>query len=323
MNATYKAKEDVNLFLNQIGYKNIQIDVGFTKLEKFIYGNFKIKKYIDNSKGVFLFQYPLNNNRYISKKIINFISKQRDMITIGLVHDIEGLRLLDEDESFKKRELSLFNKFDYLIVHNESMKKWILKNGINSEIITLELFDYYSPCDTLDNQIICDITYAGNLQKADFLNKLVLKHHTMEVYGTDIGMNYLNNVSYKGEFSPEELPKHLHSRFGLVWDGVSVDECSGIYGKYLKYNTPHKISLYLSSGMPVIVWKKSAVAKFINDNNLGLCVDNLNNLDKLLDSVSNEDYASMKKNVVEIESKLKSGYFIKEALSKVLEEENK
>ncbi|NRO11242.1 Beta-1,6-galactofuranosyltransferase WbbI [Lactobacillus helveticus] len=46
-------------------------------------------------------------------------------------------------------------------------------------------------------------------------------------------------------------------------------------GNYLRYNDPHKLSLYLASGIPVIIWKKAAEAKFVEENKVGITVDSL------------------------------------------------
>ena len=44
------------------------------------------------------------------------------------------------------------------------------------------------------------------------------------------------NIIHKGVFKPEELPRVLDGSYGLVWDGDSLDECSGNIGEYLKIN---------------------------------------------------------------------------------------
>lgn len=60
-------------------------------------------------------------------------------------------------------------------------------------------------------------------------------------------------LCYKGSFHPDVLPGILEGDFGLVWDGISAQSCIGNTGEYLKYNDPHKTSLYIASGIPVIV----------------------------------------------------------------------
>ena len=91
----------------------------------------------------------------------------------------------------------------------------------------------------------------------------------------------------------------------------------------MQYNDPHKVSLYLSSGLPVIIWKKAALADFIEQNKLGIVIDNLNNLDNVLDRLSKNDYQKMKHNVDKISSGLRQGMYIKNAMTKILRIINK
>ena len=139
----------------------------------------------------------------------------------------------------------------------------------------------------------------------------------MEIYGSNPAKSYKSGVIYKGQFSPNDLLKHLDQDFGLVWDGNSIETCDGRYGNYLRYNNPHKASLYLSMGIPVIIWKEAALAKFISKNNLGITIDSLNNLDKVLDQITENEYKTMKSNVLRISEKLRNGSNILNAVEKM------
>ena len=72
--------------------------------------------------------------------------------------------------------------------------------------------------------------------------------------------------------------------------------CSGNTGEYLKYNNPHKLSLYMASGLPVIVWKKSAIAEFVLSNNVGIAVDSIFEIKDNINKITDEQYADMRKN---------------------------
>lgn len=76
------------------------------------------------------------------------------------------------------------------------------------------------------------------------------------------------------------------------------------------------MSLYLSSGLPVIVWKQEAMVDFVVNNNLGLTVDSLNDVNRELSKLTAEDYQQMLKNVTEITNKLRDGDFTKNTLEK-------
>ena len=130
----------------------------------------------------------------------------------------------------------------------------------------------------------------------------------------DPAPKYPANVSYEGLYQAEELPKYLKGDFGLVWDGTSLDGNGGIYADYQHYNAPHKTSLYLSSGMPVIVWKQAAISKFILDEQVGIAVDRLDNLDEILHQISDEEYQKLQSNAQKLAEKLRNGMMIKNAI---------
>lgn len=57
-----------------------------------------------------------------------------------------------------------------------------------------------------------------------------------------------------------------------------VFTCNGGFDEYLKYNNPHKFSLYLAARVSVIVWSQSTLANFVRGNEIGLCRDCLQDL---------------------------------------------
>ena len=112
----------------------------------------------------------------------------------------------------------------------------------------------------------------------------------------------------------------MDQNFGLVWDGTSLDGCNGRYGEYLKFNNPHKTSLYLSCGIPVIIWKEAALADFVEEHKVGITLNSLADLDKVLMETSADDYEIMRTNAMKLAQKLRRGEFIIRAV-KTLEQE--
>ena len=112
---------------------------------------------------------------------------------------------------------------------------------------------------------------AGNLdkQKSAYVYELP-KDIAFDLYGPNYTGQAGGNICYHGSFPPAELPYELEGNFGLVWDGISVDTCAGVYGEYLKVNNPHKTSLYLASGIPVFIWKEAALAEFVEQERVGI-----------------------------------------------------
>ena len=84
----------------------------------------------------------------------------------------------------------------------------------------------------------------------------------------------------------------------------------------MRYNNPHKVSLYIVSKLPVIMWKEAALADFVVKNHLGIVVDNLLELPRYLEQVTTEEYAEMKTSLEVYSDRLRSGYFTIKALDK-------
>lgn len=310
--ASFKAKDDINQILTQEGFFPAYFNTKLTKLKKLFLTDIMISRIVKKVGNCpLVIQYPLYST-YMTSKFLNKLTSRQTEI-IFLVHDVLSLRNSIVDHESKKNEIAYFNQCNCLIVHNNKMKMWLKANGVTTPMVNLDIFDYLNPQPILNPKFTNELIFAGNLNKADFLQK-INNEITINLYGPNKADSYPDSVFYKGLYSAEELPAHLAGSFGLVWDGDSVDECNGPYGEYLKYNNPHKTSLYLSSGLPVIVWKNAAIADFIVNNNLGLAVNSLNDINGEISKLSEDDYRKMLLNVKKIANKLRSGYFTKRAV---------
>ena len=263
------------------------------------------------SNGIFLGQYPT----YGLESLI-YKAKAKNNKVVIIVHDINCLRNLDENS------LTPLFDADIIIAHNEKMKFWLLENGIKADIRVLQVFDYITnetvepPEYPVDN--IFNICFAGNLGKSLFLSKLSSEQNRIRVFGIGADkIDFNKNVEYIGTFLPDDLRRKLKSHFGLVWDGTSCSTCDGINGEYLKYIAPHKLSMYLSSNIPVIVWDSSAMAQFVKKNNIGFTIDNLNKLDDILKEITQEKYSEMVENTKKIGEKIRQGKYLYSVLKDI------
>ena len=121
-------------------------------------------------------------------------------------------------------------------------------------------------------------------------------------------------MKYCGQYTPEQLPQVLRGGFGLVWDGDEIQSCSGVYGSYLRYNNPHKTSLYLACGLPVIVWDQSAIAEYVVEHHLGLAVRSLEELPRRLQRMDRAEYAALCQGAAEMGERLRRGDMLRRAL---------
>lgn len=317
-----KAQDDVAYFLHQKGFMNVYIDGELNRIERFLFFKHDFRKKVVNlsSNDRLLIQYPFYLGKHVLK-VLPQILKQQKVHSIVLVHDIPSLRNL-ATKSVIKTEITWLNQFETLIVHTNRMKDWLLHNGCKTQIIVLNIFDYYIDpsvmleVDTaarLKDKDFPQVIFAGNIGKSLFIREIHPKNYKLNLFG--IGDDNINrdNINHFGSFPPSTLPRHLVGDFGLVWDGDSTEQASD----YLKYNSPHKLSLYIACGIPVIVWKKSASAEFVKNHHMGFVIDSLDELDDLLKSLSNEQYSKIKKAVELISVQLRSGYYTKLAVENI------
>lgn len=258
---------------------------------------------------VLLIQFPLAMYPQVSRTAVPIIKKirKKKVRLIFLIHDLESLRGYDDSV-----EQDFLSCADALIVHNDVMRDYVLQRGYCSNVVSLGVFDYLVPPNQPRSKCIRGIDIAGNLnpEKAGYIYKLAEEMPEAEInlYGPNIvDDNPVIASWYKGSFPPDRLAQEMKGRFGLVWDGNSIDTCSGEYGEYLKYNNPHKLSMYLAIGKPVIVWEKSALAEFILDNHLGIVASTLQDVINQYNDVTRESWEFMYKNVLDVRMSIIQG----------------
>lgn len=310
-----KAKNDITKILIGKGYSSVNVKLKKTLLGKVLYTKKEIKNKLNNirSGDIFVIQYPMYS-RYATR-ILQMECKKRGILTVCLLHDLESLRLFKDNKKKITDEIGILKQFDSIIVHNQAMEKWLKENGVSTITINLQIFDYLSNQKMINADKNKDIVFAGNLAKSGFLERWDISKQIV-VYGINPSESYPNNVKYQGVKSPDELPKFLSGSFGLVWDGDALDTNNGLYGEYTMYNNPHKVSLYVSSGLPVIVWSKAAIANFVKYKNIGFTVSSLEEIPSLLEGMSNEQYETILNNVKKVGSELRRGKYTLLAVEK-------
>lgn len=331
-NAAGKAKTDCEISLQNLGFKNL----GFKQSSIPSSAIGTIKNFFGITiallrlplKSTICTQYP--NNKF--RKLILFFVKLKRCKMITVVHDVRCLKGRVKDV---EKELSKIVCSDVIVVHNESMKQWFLDQGTTIPIIVLGIFDYVAEKRPIQNKGVTSgekysIAYAGGFgdgKNAYIFDFDILKNskYNLKLYGIGFDANKRkvaeeeSVIFYQGAFPSDEIAYKIEADFGLVWDGISTEACSGDLGEYLKYNNPHKTSLYLLCGLPVIVWDKAAIASFIVENNVGIAVSNLKDLNAILENLSVEDYKTMKHNVLAVQEKVIKGQFVETAVKKSLE----
>ena len=269
---------------------------------------------------VLFLQYPVK--KYFS--FLCHIAHLKGARTVSLIHDLGSFR---RKKLTIQKEINRLSNSDYIIASNEKMKGWLEEHGLQKPVGALGLFDYRSeskcPEEVTEREQV-KVVYAGalSMKKNSFLIELskTLSHWQLLVCGNKEGLQGLQNnplITYQGFVPSEEFIKHIDADFGLVWDGDSLDGCSGEYGQYLKWNSPHKVSFYLRAGLPLIIWKEAAVAPIIEEAGAGITISSLEELDDKLANLTTEQKKEMKKQAVNLAQKLNKGSFLTKTLKEI------
>lgn len=326
-NAGNKARNDINLILN-LAFKYDAIKIheyeGSHSIQQIctnIY--FTISDWINilikvSRNDTLIIQYPLPTYAKVAALSIPFVRliHSKGVKIILFVHDVQRLQYngFNNDEFF-------FSISDVIISHNKYMTSYI-KQFTSAKIFNLEIFDYLID-GNLSPANINGIDIAGNLDpsKAQYIYKASrhLPGLPLNLYGANFVSEECNIDWYRGKYLPDELVHHLTGKFGLVWNGNSIDGCDGVSGEYLRYNNPHKLSLFLALGKPVFIWSAAAEADFVVKHGVGFAVDNLYQVIDIYNSLANEQYIEICSNVHVLSERLRSGFYTKKAISKAVE----
>lgn len=340
-NAGSKARNDISDILQMAGWTPIVLNFRFDErasayrernLVKKISENLRlrrewnIKLKLIQKDDIVVIQFPVLRHPVLLYKSFLKVKKRGGKLIL-LIHDLELLRYsLQESIGILKKlrisfeEKSVLKCADKIIVHNKQMKAKMQELGFSSDkLIELGIFDYLIPDFKFQTGIgkvkYETVAIAGTLRphKTKYLLSLP-SNVNFHLYGIGYEDQGMENVKYFGSYPPDILPITMEADYGLVWDGDTADTCSGVYGEYLKINNPHKTSLYLASGIPVIIWRKAALAAFVEQEKCGIVIDSLDEIYKKISECSPQQYTEMKFNAKRLSKLLRNGFYTKNVL---------
>lgn len=312
-----KARKDVLQLLGQAGYSAMQLPMAQ-------WGDWARMAGALKPRSDILVEYPFEQRK--RAYALALLSRLRRSKVYALIHDLDTIRF----DTPLPRELAILKLFDGLISHNPRMTAWLREAGIKSPVVELKLFDYHcaGPARTWSESAISaplKVVFAGNLSfvKSGFIydaRLAGLSDVQLSLYGDffERGGTRSRTVIHKGVFDPDAPQLDGNYHFGLVWDGTSVATCDGRYGHYMRFNNPHKLSLYIALGLPVIVWSESATAPFVRDQDIGLAVADLRELQRIPSTLASGDYRRMAQNAAALGRKVRQGDFLREAIGRLV-----
>lgn len=318
-----KAKSDIERIMAEEGFRNVG-------LRQTSYHN-KALSFLITLCGVLKAPFCLRRGdilvlQYPLKKYYTFLCRAahlRGAKVVALIHDLGAFRRKKLTAAQEQKRLA---HADFIVCANKKMKTYLQHNGCKAPLHCVEIFDYLSdsaPRSYPTPHKPYSIVYAGGLARGrgNFLCELEnhMENFTVQFFGRGLDpemAKQLKRVEYKGYMPSDRFIAETEADFGLVWDSSSIDECNGPWGEYLKINNPHKSAFYLRAGLPIIVWEQAAMASFVKEHGVGLIVKSLRDLDGILENLTPETYAQMRRNAADMCQRLAKGYFIRQAMEK-------
>ena len=294
-NAAGKAPCDVTAVARSCGYEDIYVYNPHcsNKLISVLIRLYRLKRALSccEKDSTILIQYPCFNEAVF--QFAKYFFPNRNYITV--VHDLNSIRV---NGKISKAEVSALSVFKKIIVHSPEMKDCLSDSLLSGkDYYILDCFPYLTDSVCQQSKSLNEVCFAGNIDKSVFLKEFIPHVHNikLKLYGRMENKLPLSaNVEYCGMFNPNDISS-LSGSWGLVWDGNSVETCSGTWGKYLKIIAPHKFSLYIAAGIPVIVWEKSAMARLVRKYNIGITIESLTELETKIGDVFS--YDEIKENI--------------------------
>ena len=327
--AAGKAKIDCEQALEKIGFRNLGLgrttytstlpNFFFTLLGTLI-GLTRLPW-----DSVLCVQYP--TKKYYD--LIVKVAKLKRCRVITIIHDLRSHR---KQKMAIDREMRSLNRNDLVIAHNAAMSAWLTEHGLTIGTVNLNIFDYL--CDfsaaepvALDTGAKFRLVFAGVLEKRKNgflyqLDELDISNFSCNLYGVGFNPSDLpaeSIIDYRGVFPADEIVERIEGEFGIVWDGTSLGECAGSFGEYLKINNPHKTSMYLRAGLPVVIWDQAAMARLVRERNVGIAVASLADVDGALANLTAADYLQMRTNAREMSRQLGEGLFLSAAIGEAMD----
>lgn len=310
------ARRDIEFLLEKFGFNKIQFKNTRNKniFRKLNYILQYIKTAIDIPIGsTVFFAYPIFPTY---TKIIHYIlSRRKGIQLIHFIHDLDGIR--DNNPLQLKKDIRFIAKNDNFITLSKTMDEYFKKihPQVRSTFVHFIAYLISNP-PSIQRELKNEVAFAGQLDKSGFVHKLSeIPEIQYFLYGECKNTIKENtNINYEGVISSRELPSFLKGSFGLVWDGDCLETCCGGNGKYLEINLPHKISLYILAGIPIIIWDQAAVASTILENKIGFSVSSLYDIPMLIKNMKKAEYDKTTENIRKLQHRILNGEDLKMAL---------
>lgn len=327
-----KAKTDIEQTLAAMGAVNL----GLRQTRS----TNKVYDFVRNLTGVLRAMWRLQKGdvlvlQYPVKKWFEPLCKaahRRQAKVVAIIHDLGSFR---RKRLTVAEEIARLNHADVVIAPNPYQQQWLLEQGCRARVTVYGLHDYLSdeviepahpaPEPDAAGKVYFSACFVGNLSPKinGYLYRLADRLHevTLHLYGSSFAEGESRSnapLQYHGFGHDMTLMRSIEGDFGISWYGESIAGPEGALGEYMAFNNPHKVSLYLRCGIPLIIWRKAGLGSLVEQEGIGLVVDSLEELEKRLTTLTLEEYRIMQQNVRRVVTQIAAGGSCRRAVEEAI-----
>ncbi|KRN27707.1 hypothetical protein IV38_GL001920 [Lactobacillus selangorensis] len=205
-------------------------------------------------------------------------------------------------------EVRLFNMACAVVVPTAAMRDQMRNDGVKTPIILQTGWDFLTKRDFDDTLPERAVTLLGNFEHQTLLQDWT-QHTDLIAVGKINPEQTAEKVSAEPAANLAQAVQKLTNTFGIAWQGSD----------YTSYNLPYEVFAYLGMGMPVFVWSDSAIAALVSAYQVGYVIQTRQEIDQILDTLSDEDLQQLQKRVQHFAILLRNGFFTRKLLIEVEE----
>ena len=262
-----------------------------------------------NFGDVVIFQYPSWIGPNYDECFVDKVKSYRDTKLIIFVQDVQK-PMFNSEQSIMDIEIRIMNKADLLILPSDKMYQYLKDNGLkDKKVIYQTIWDMPSDIcfDNHDTKRVFHFT--GEYSRFPFLADYKGRTPILQYAASKPVRPDDESFTWKGFYEQENLMYELSKGgFGLVWSDEEY------FKRYYSMNQPYKLGTNLAAGIPVIVKKGCVHEEIVVKNGLGFAVDTLEEADRIVQNISEEDYRKLYSNVRNIQRLILDGAYTRKTL---------
>ena len=263
---------------------------------------------------VVVIQLPLWIQFNFQNELIDRLKQKKDIKIIGFINEVitynDNKPYNPESDFF----LSQMVKFDLLVTLNEQMSEMLRRDNVTKPMIPMIINDFLSQKRIYEMKLSKQLIYIVENPIPNFENIVEFKT-PLAIYGQSLPNSSISSsVTFRSIDTFEELPYHLKGGFGLVDIPEMYDSIKEKRNLSQKYKNSMSMSIFLASGIPLVVLEDSPYTTWVLKNKIGIVVPDLASIDTIIEKMTEADYQIMLESVIRIQGGVASGLFTKRAL---------